>query len=512
MISPVLRFPSGRNFKVETSPSSKDFCLFFLDKEKLFSYFAFEKKDPPPCLLLPLPKTEPWGKKGELLPVILLSGSNREKAQKLLANYPELPQNSSFLFLTPSTKKGYDEVLENDHLSCYYTLYQDRWYPVSYTPFQGTIVELEGEYNYDFIAFGSESNLSVAVLEGDAIHLSPVFGRLLDWQQLEASHQWMENQKKAFITKGVIFHEYYHESLLHTYLSKYGQKSAYTHTEAHFANVLFDNHFSSTPLLGIIFDEEDHTSHGTIEGSDIVYGTMSQVNILASWRPIPVPGNASTYLEPWRITLAVLREITKDLDELDIPFMEQLRQKEEIRYVINAINKRIINVISSSSMTHILIALFELLDYRSLVEEYDMVNKRLDELFLSHEEPLYDVGLIQEDTHTYLDTYDLFKQVLADISSGKNSLSILHQAIHSLFGNTAKLVKTYADQYQEKRVALSGNLFIHPHLLQLMEYHLQKHGLTTLIHKTIPTGDSSVALGALLHILAKKEAKSIGEE
>lgn len=512
MISPVLRFPSGRNFKVESHPSSKEFCLLFLNKDSLVSYFMLKKEEIFPCLLLPLPKNEPWGKKGELVPLILLSDANRDKTEKLLASYPELSSFAPFYFLTPSTKKGYDVELQNDHLFCYYTLYQEAWYPVSYTPFQGAIVELEGEKNYDFIAFGSESNLSVAVLEGSEIHLSPVFGRLLDWQQLEAAHQWMENQKKAFITRGVIFHEYYHESLLHTYLSKYGQKSAYTHTEAHFANVLFDNHFSNTPLLGIIFDEEDHTSHGTIEGSDIVYGTMGHVSLLASWRPIPIPGNASTYLEPWRITLAVLREIAGDLDELNIPFMNHLRSKEEIRYVISAINKRIINVTSSSSMTHIIVALFELLDYRALVEEYDMVNKRLDELFLSQDITPYEVSLIRENNAVYLDTYDLFKQVLKDIQGGENSSSILPRAIHSLFANTASLVREYADQYKEKRVALSGNLFIHPHLLQLMEYHLRKAGLEPLIHRNIPTGDSSVALGALLHILARKEAKTSAEE
>ncbi|MFN3660941.1 MAG: hypothetical protein ACK4TN_06880, partial [Brevinematales bacterium] len=172
-----------------------------------------------------------------------------------------------------------------------------------------------------------------------------------------------------------------------------------------------------------------------------------------------------------------------------------------------AINKRIIHVTLSSSMTHNIIALFELLDYRSLVEEYDMVNKRLDELFISQDVSPYEVSLIRENDAIYLDTYELFKQVLKDIQNGESSFSILHRAIHSLFSNTASLLTQYADKYKERRVALSGNLFIHPHLLQLMEYYLRKVGLEPLIHRNIPTGDSSVALGALLHILARKESK-----
>jgi len=508
MMTPVVKFPSGRHFKVEAKPSTREFYVLFLDENELRAYFSLRRADTPPCVVLPLPDHEPWGKKGTQVSVILLSGKNRETMQALIASYPDLPPSARWYFLTPSTKKGCDAVLESDHLSCFYTLYGDRWYPVSYTPFQDSVIELEGNMDYDFVAFGSEANLTVAVLEGEEIHISPTFGRLVDWQQLESAHQWMENHTKGFTSKGVIFHEYYHESLLHTYLLRHETRSAYTHTEAHFASVLFDNHISTTSLLGVICDDEDHTSSGMIEGSDIVYGSMDRVLILASWRPIPVPGHASIALEPWRMTLAVLREVNGPLENLDIPFMRQMREKHEIHYVIDAIEKRVIHVDPSSSMTHVIISLLELLDYRALIEEYDMVNKRFDEIFLSDDEEIYEVSVIQDQGRTYLDTYELFRKVLADMKSGKDSATILRRALHSLFANTAMLVQKYADQYHEKRVALSGNLFVHPHFLQLMEHHLRQRGLEAVLHKDIPTGDSSVALGALLHILAQKEAKT----
>lgn len=508
MISPVIRFPSTRHFKLENTPSSKDFVLLFLDKLFLAKYFGIdEKRDIPPCVSLPLPQTESWGKTKEMVSVLLLSGANASKTIDLIRNYPELKQNTPFYFLTPSYKKNYDIDLETDHLFCCYTLYQGKWYPVSYTPFQSAVIELDIENTYDFIAFGSESNLCVAALEENEIHISPMFGRLTDWNQLEIAHHWMEVHRKDFTTKGVIFHEYYHESLLHSYLSKYGQKSAYTHTTAHFANVLFDNHFSTTPLLGIIFDEEDHTRQGAIEGSDIVYGTMAQVEILASWRPIPIPGNASIYFEPWRITLALLRDIVGNLGDVDIPFVKTLYTNQEIRYVIDAINKRIINITPSASMTHILMAIFELLDYRNLVEDPDTMTKRFDELFLSEDVAPYKVDLIVDNSYTYLDTYALIREILQDLQAGIPSFTILQKAIHSLFLNTTTLVKTFAEKYHEKRVALSGHLFTHPHLLYLMEHYLREEGLEPIIHHHIPTGDSSVALGALLHVLAQKETK-----
>ncbi|URA10801.1 Kae1-like domain-containing protein [Thermospira aquatica] len=514
MFSPAIRFPSGRIFKIEKTPSHREIILLFLDKKTLFSYFNLApKEDVPGCLWLPLARNESWGKKGEMVFVLLPSDNNVTIFRSMLNNYPEYPADAPFYFLSPAGKKGYDGEFQKDQFFCCYTLYKDDWYPVCYTPFQSAVIELEidEKHTYDFIAFGSESNLAVAVMQGTEIHLSPTYGRLVDWTQLEMANQWMDRKRKDFLSSGVIFHEYYHESLLHTYLSKYGQKSTYTHTEAHFANILFDNRFFSTPLLGVIFDEADHTSNGTIEGSDLVYGTMAKVQILASWRPIPVPGHASTYLEPWRATLAILREVVGDLENLDIPFLRLLRNNREIHYVIDAINKRIINVTPSSSMNHILMAIFELLDYRSLIEEYDMQNKRFDEFFIAEEAETYPINIIQIEGRTYLDTHELFSHIVNDIKKGKSPQKILHQAIHTLFAETTNLLKAYAETYNEKRVALSGHLFVHPHLLQLMVYHLEKAGLVPLLHKRIPTDDSSVALGALLHILAQKEMKSSHE-
>jgi|GEM_PF-2413204 len=511
MITPIIRFSSRRNFKIEVNPSQKTFFLLFLDENNMRKFFCLpENLSMPSCVSLPLPKNYPWGKKGDMISALCLSGLQRQKIDSLLATYPEYPREQGYFFLTPSLKKNYDEEIESDHFSCCYTLHNNNWYPVSYTPFQNTRIELELPQEYDFVVFGSESDLSVAVVEEEGVVLSPLFGALTDWSQLEMAHQWMERHTKQFNTKGRVFHEYYHDSLLHTYLSRYSQKNAYTHTEAHFANVLFDNRFLKTPLLGIIFDREDHTSSGTIEGSDIVYGTMAKCTILGSWRPIPIPGNASTHFEPWRITLAVLREVYGDLNELFIPFMEKIKQNQEIRYIIDAINKRIINVTPSSSMTHIIIALFELLDYHSLIEEYDMINKRIDELFITNKNiPLYEVSLISEENHTYLDTYDIIRQVIDSLQRGEQPQEILQRALHSLFAHTASLVKDFSETYHEKRVALSGELFTHPHLLALMEHYLKQAGLSPVIHQRIPTGDSSVALGALLHILAQKEAKSL---
>lgn len=512
-----LRFLSGRTFQVISDPAkarNRDRTYFlFSDVSAFRKYFDLEAemvlKSSGGLYLSPNQSgiEKLTGREGNCFAVICDTGKIREKARE---QELEIPASDCMIISEePATEKKSVVDISDNICSVFQAPVLDGMIPVSASPFSS--MEIEFQHNSgksDFLSFGNEKKFTLSFLKENKITLSPNFGALEGLYEIDGMdslvHSVVGHMKfrDFFVVKD--FNSY---SVISDYIRKFPKVKNVSHVNAHLANAMFENGFVKEKGIGVVYDGVSYDEGDRVLGSEILYGSIGDFEIVGNWKPVPLPGGDIANIEPWRIALALIKEILKgDLVNFNIPLIKNLKSNPRYEYIFNAINQKNINYSLSYCMHHIIAALGELLTYEESTFDPDFFEKKIDAAIADRSAADgYPVRVTENDGRYEIDTDDLFNKTITDIFSKVDNETLVKRAFTSIATATLQAVEKVSRKHNEKKVFLCGELFKHAGFLKMIHTALIEKGFKVFLPKKIPLDDSGVSAGQLIYSFFEKE-------
>ncbi len=384
-----------------------------------------------------------------------------------------------------------------------------RMIPATGTPFCSQDIAFpQNEDGREILSFGNESEFSISFLKGKVLTLSANFGELESLYEMDGMDNLVHSIGGHIKGKPVtVVKDYSSYSVISDYVRKYPGVRNVSHVHSHLAAVMYENGFVREKGIGVIYDGVSTDESDQVLGGEILYGSLGRYETAGGWKPVPLPGGDIANLEPWRISLALVKEILKgDFQNMEIPLIRHLRDNDAHKTVFNAINQKNINYSLSTSMHHIVSALGELLAFEETVNDYDFFENKLDHFFVNrYIADAYPVKIAEAGKKLQIDTFDLFGRVLTDLIAGLDTQQLIYRSLASVAVATADAVGKISKKHNEKKVFLSGGMFKHPGFLSLIHDRLVEKGLEVYLPKMIPVDDSGVSAGQLIYAFFEKD-------
>ncbi len=513
-----LKFPSGRTFlavnSIEKVRNLKRTYILFFDEAVLKKNFEIDVMAIKKCCECFFSSPTKFGirnitkKAGNFNLFLCTKQSLKDFFIKEI--FPILKENNQneyqedYIILSeePAAKNPVIEIKE-DICPVFYNFVLNELLPVSYSPFSYHVFDFaQNEPKKEILSLGNESDFTIAYLDNDSITVSPNFGELESLYEIDAMDVMVNSIIGHMQLKNItIVKDYNTYSMISDYTSRFSKVKNVSHIYSHAANVMLDNDFSKDKGISIIYDSISYGLNDQIQGSKIIYGCIGNFKVAGGWKPIPLPGGDIANIEPWRIALAVIKEAMKvDIGKIDIPLIKKLKSNTDYNFIFNAINQKDISYTLSSSMHHIIAALGEILSFEESTYEFEFFENKLDKSCIYVQaSTYYPISIIAEEDLFYLDSYDLFRQIISDILDGLNSEQLICKVVASITIATCALIEKISQKYNEKKVFLSGEFFKHPHFLTLLYDELLKKGFKVYVPKIIPLDDSGVSVGQLIY-------------
>lgn len=513
-----IRFPSGRIYRIrqelKAGENDPTMVFFFSDLAGLKRYFRLDAElsdDRTVCLYLH-PSAEghkqfalsEGGYYAVYAPVKAFWSSIEESIKSAGVR---LDNPLSWLILSEARGRKADAIeVPVEFCAVFSNPCGDTMIPVSYTPFTYSRIHLPEAAAGDVLSFGADARFTMAHAAGNTLTVSPCDGPLSDAQEIdEMDHMVGAVMGHTEARKVTAVHDYSSYSLVTNYSRRFPHQRKVNHIFSHMACAMFDNGFTTDTGIGIIMDTYSTDEAGNGVGGELVYGKLGDMRVTGGWQPVPLPGGDISNLEPWRISLAALRETHKaDMAKLELPLVKAIAGNPSQKYLFDAIRYGNMNFTLTSSMHHILSALGEMIDFESSTPSTDFFESRLDALFTGpRESGTYNLPLVQDKDSgiSRIDTYRLFDLVAQDIIKGMNKNLIVYRMVQSIAQATASQALELSRRLKEKKVFLSGEFFKQAHFVELFRAELEKAGLRVFTHRTIPVDDSAVSVGQALYQL-----------
>ena len=510
-----LRFPSGKTFLIvdEISKVKKDRTPYFLvfDHDFLLSHFqADTKMDSKFCRSL-FVKPSKLGirhitQRDGKFHVTICSGEMMKKCDK----------NCFFKDLHREYGQGKFIILSEEHTdhknavdtefslpSVFQSFILDDYFPVSFSPFSfHTIPFPENKNNRTALSFGDENNFTIAYLEKNAINISPLLERLESFYEMDEMDRLVSLIVGHLQFKELtLIRDYNNFSIIADYLKRFTDLRKVNHVYSHLANVMYENCFAQKKGIGVVYDSISYGPQGNILGGELIYGNIGNFEIVGRWKEVPLPGGDVANIEPWRISIALIKEaIGGDLSNMQIPLIGKVKAAQNSAYIFDAINKGNVNYTLSSSMHHIISAIGELLFYKEKTFEQDFFETLVNEMVpMDTVYDYYSLPIADEDGLFVINTYALIQKLVGDLFAQENPEGLMGKVVDTIAKATADAVERISDRYHEKNVFLAGEFFTNPACLTLIYEELRSRGFHVHIPKTIPADNSSVSVGQLIY-------------
>jgi len=510
-----LKFPSGRIFSAltdisRTRNSDRIVILFFSESimRKYFDLDSFAIKNKFIAFYsAPTKEGVEHITKNEGFYNICLCGTSKIRkyfTEKIFPLFNSYSGKMDFLILSEEFSLKKDSIdMPEEFCPVFYIISINQLVPVSYSPFSYNKIVIKDEKgSKQLLSIGNERDFTISYLQDGEIKISPNFGELDNLYEIDA----MDIMVNTIIGHGkfkniTVLKDYNNYSMISDYTRKFPNVKNIYHEYAHMSNVLFDNDLIKEKCIGIVYDSISYDDSDQIRGGEFLYGKIGGIDIIGGWKPLPLPGGDIANIEPWRIALAMLRELTEGgLASVDLPLARNIRNNPNYRYIFDAIDQGIMNYTLSSSMHHIIAALGEVISYKESTYNFEYFENLMDNSVIrSCEGTYYDIPIIEEDGKYFLDTYALFRLVMESILAKSDPLSMVCNIIVSIVKASAKLIKVLSKVHKEKKIVLTGEYFKHPHLLTLLYDELEQEGYKIYLPKKIPIDDSGISVGQLLY-------------
>ncbi len=256
------------------------------------------------------------------------------------------------------------------------------------------------------------------------------------------------------------------------------------HHHAHMAACLAEWQWEE-PAIGVILDGTGYGYDGTIWGGEILVGDFTQVERMACFKPLPLPGGAAAIKQPWRMAVSYLLHTFGD----DLPPLEWLNNRP-VELIKQQIAKKL-NAPLTSSCGRFFDAAATISGGRQEIRYEAQAAIEFTQAVQTTDVP----PLEFEAQLPYIPFEPVVRHLVQLVREGR-SFAELAARFHVTLARLLEAVTLQVVQKTGiKTVVLSGGVFQNEVLLALLKSFLEAQRLKVLTHRQVPPNDGGISLG-----------------
>lgn len=353
------------------------------------------------------------------------------------------------------------------------------------------------------LGVGAELSHSFALGKGNQVLMSQHIGDLKDPKTYSFFEESVSRMQHLFRMKPEVVACDLHPDYLSTRYAKELNLPVIEvqHHHAHIAAAMAEFNLDE-PVLGVCWDGTGLGTDGNIWGGEFLYADLNSFERFSHFEYLPLPGGDKAAFEPWRMAVSYLYQVYGDgFLDIKIPFIQYLKQKEELELVLQSIDRKLNTPLSSAAgrLFDAVAALTNTCQLNSFHAEAPMkleamIDKSVQECYRwEHSGDISFSPVIR----TMVE--DLRAEVPVSAISAK-----FHNTLISVIHTEVRKMK---DKYGTQKVILSGGVFQNKYLLEETEKRLADDFKVFSPH-LIPANDAGIALGQLAVAAKKLNLKS----
>jgi len=343
---------------------------------------------------------------------------------------------------------------------------------------------------------GGELKSTFCMARSKTAYLSPHIGDLENFDTLHAYQQTLEKYRRWFeLEPEVVAHDL-HPDYMTTRFAKstrIAKKVAVQHHFAHIASCLAEN-LVEDRVIGLAFDGTGYGTDGKIWGCEFLVGDLTGFDRVAHLAYLPLPGGEASIRHPYRIGLAYLLYTRKQLPNL--PFVKGTRTSE--RRAIEQMLETDFNLAFTSSLGRLFDAIAAILGVTREITFEAQAAMQLEYLATDRTVMSYPAEIRHEDGGFVIDPAEIIWGVATDIKRGLRTETIASKFHNSIITFSIDTCKKLRQEYNIRKVALSGGAFQNRLLLEGLVRELKKNGFAPIFHQKVPYNDGGIALGQVI--------------
>lgn len=367
-----------------------------------------------------------------------------------------------------------------------------------YIPYAIDIPEGLGEHSSKpLFAAGSQQKSSFAFTKKNKIYTSQHIGDLELAQTCRAYDQEVEKWERLLAMKPAEAIGDKHPAFYtnHYLERRQMQTTVIQHHKAHVWSCMIDNQLRP-PFFSIAWDGTGWGDNGTIWGGEAFVVTNDGMQRLSSLYPFRLPGNEKAVLEPRRTGLGMLHAICNEkLFQSCKPRLDEMFNQEELRILLNALNKETHSPICSS-MGRLFDGVSALLDCCTISYFEGQAALMLEAIaHTTQKESIdYRITLLHEQNLWLMDWRPMLMQILED----KRLAVPVAEIAFAFHKALAQSIVELAHIANQEKVLLTGGVMQNKLLAEKAIAELKKAGFLPYWHTNIPPNDGGIAVGQLV--------------
>jgi len=359
------------------------------------------------------------------------------------------------------------------------------------------------------LAVGGQLKNTFALGSVRRAFLSHHAGDLDEWLALDAFERDIDLYERTFhIAPTVIAHDL-HPDYASTRIAR--RRTGVTHVgvQHHHAHVAacMAEHRVEGPVIGVAWDGAGWGPDGCVWGGEFLVGDRFDVQRIAHFRYVALPGGDRAAREPWRMALAHLQDA--GVDDSDVFEDVSISARRTVAQMI----ERGVNAPMTSSVGRLFDAVAAIcgaVKAMTFEGQAAMWLESLAEQSTDRErypftiaEPLDPAATMTVDTRPLIRALDTDRRrgVAPGIIARR-----FHRTLAEVVRDVALLIRARTGL---NRVALSGGVFLNALLTAEVETQLVDRGFEVYRHHLLPPGDGGLSLGQLAVAAARIATKDI---
>ena len=347
----------------------------------------------------------------------------------------------------------------------------------------------------EILALGPMMKSTLCFLRGQRAFLSQYLGDNDIYDNYLYLLEIMERLKKLFGFKPELVVHDLHPDYPTTRLAGEMELPALAvqHHEAHLASVLAEKGLVDDEVLGVAFDGTGYGRDGRIWGGEFFAGKTGNFERIAHIAYFPLPGGEKAIEEPWRIALALLKEVLGE-EALETPWAAKLRTNHNLEAVLRLAETERLSPLTSSA-GRLFDGVSSLLSIRHRITYEAQAAIELEMAADPEVKDSYEPLFTESEGHLILDVKALVAEVYDDILRG-TPVPVIAARFHNWFvSEVLRVAEFVRDDRRIEKVVLSGGAFQNRFLLERTINALKENRFKVYFNEKVPINDGGVSLG-----------------
>jgi hydrogenase maturation protein HypF len=349
------------------------------------------------------------------------------------------------------------------------------------------------------LACGGHLKNAFCIAAGDEAYLGPHVGDLESLSTVQAFEEAVERLERLLgIRPEVVAHDL-HPGYLSTAYALARQatlKVGVQHHHAHVASAMGE-HGLRGPVLGVAYDGTGYGTDGTSWAGELLLADLETFDRLATFRPLPLPGNDVAIQQVWRIALAAVDDAFAGAPPLEsIPLFRSVPEAD-LKSVRAAAASAPVLAPLARGVGRYFDALGALVLGRRHSTHEGQVAMEWSLAADPAEGGSYPYVIERTAAPRVVDLRPTIRAAVEDLLAGAAPATISGRFHNTLAHATAALVRLAATQVGRLPVVLTGSVFQNALLAERVLAALAPD-FDVRLHSQVPPGDGGLALGQAL--------------